>query len=144
MVISLVMLTTSTLMFCTLGIYFSGIAKRTVVATVMTYASLLFPVVLLGVLYILLDNGDIDFSSLSIEQENLLIFFLWVLLSTNPFTAATVAELMLEEEQLLFMFYPPDFPFPIFSPWILYVVFSVTMTALMIWLIVFYMNRYER
>jgi hypothetical protein len=144
MVISLVMLTTSTLMFCTLGIYFSGIAKRTVVATVMTYASLFFPVVLLGVLYILLDNGDIDFSSLSIEQENLLIFFLWVLLSTNPFTAATVAELMLEEEQLLFMFYPPDFPFPIFSPWILYVVFSVTMTALMIWLIVFYMNRYER
>jgi ABC-type transport system involved in multi-copper enzyme maturation permease subunit len=144
LVISLVMLTTSTLMFCTLGIYFSGIAKRTVVATVMSYASLIFPVVLLGIVFILLQNGDINFSSLAQDEENLLIFFLWTLLSTNPFTAAAVAELMLTEEQLLFMFYPPNFPFPIFSPWILYVVFSVTMTALMIWLIVFYTNRYER
>jgi len=144
LVISLVMLTTSTLMFCTLGIYFSGIAKRTVVATVTTYASLIFPVILLVILYFLIDNGEIDFSPLSQDEENLLILFLWTLLSTNPFTAAIVAELMLTEEQLLFMFYPPDFPSPVFSPWILYVVFSVTMTALMIWLIVFYINRYER
>jgi ABC-type transport system involved in multi-copper enzyme maturation permease subunit len=144
MVVSLVMLTTSTLLFCTLGIYFSGIARRTVVATVMSYASLIFPVVLLGILYILLENGDIDFSSLSTDKENLLIFFLWTLLSTNPFTAGLVSELMLEQEHLMFMFYPPDFPCPIFSPWILYTVFSVTMTLLMIWLIVFYMNRHER
>jgi ABC-2 type transport system permease protein len=144
LIISLVMLVTSTLMFCALGIYFSGIAKRTVVATVMSYASLMIPVVLLGILFILLQNGDIDFSSLSQDEENLLIFFLWNLLSTNPFTAAVVAELMLTEEQLLFMFHPPNFPFPIFSPWVLYVTFSVTMTLLMIWLIVFYMNRYER
>jgi ABC-2 type transport system permease protein len=144
MVISLVMLVTSTLMFCTLGIYFSGIAKRTVVSTVTTYASLLFPVILLGILYIMLDNGNISFSSFSQDEENLLIFFLWTLLSTNPFTAAIIAQLMLTEEQLLFIYYPPNFPFPIFSPWILYTVFSVTMTLLMIWLIVFYMNRYER
>jgi lipoprotein signal peptidase len=144
MIISLVMLVTSTLMFCTLGIYFSGIAKRTIVSTVMSYGSLIFPIIPLVILYILLENGGISFSSLSTEQTNLLMFFLWTLLSTNPFTAAAVAELMLTEEQLLFIYYPPDFPSPVFSPWILYTVFSVTMTLLMIWLIVFYINRYER
>jgi ABC-type transport system involved in multi-copper enzyme maturation permease subunit len=144
MVISLILLTASTLLFCTLGIYFSGIAKRTIVATVMTYASLIFPVVAVGGVYLLLTKGSVDMSSLSTEEENLLIFFLWTLLSTNPFTASILAEMMLEQEQLLFIYYPPDFPHGVFSPWILYTVFAVTMTTLMIWLIMFYINRYER
>jgi ABC-type transport system involved in multi-copper enzyme maturation permease subunit len=144
MVISLVMLATSTFLFCTLGIYFSGIAKRTVVATVMSYASLIFPVVILGGFYFLLENGDIDISSKSAETEYLILLFIWTILSTNPFTAAFLTEMMLTEEQILFIFYIPDFPYPLFSPWILYIAFSVIMTLLMIWLIVFYINRYER
>lgn len=142
--VSLVMLATSTLLFCTLGIYFSTIARRTVVATIMSYASLIFPVIIVGILYMFLENGNIDMSSLSMQEESLIILFFWTLLSTNPFTAAIVAELMLVEEQLVFIFYPPDFFYPLFSPWILYTAFSVTMTFLMIWLIVFYLNRYER
>jgi len=142
--VSLVMLAASALMFCALGVYFSCVARRTVVATVMTYASAIFPIILLAGLYLFLQSGDVDLSELSTEQQNLLIFFFWNLLSTSPFTAALVSEMMLEEEQILFMFYPPDFPYPVFSPWVLYVVFSVTMTALMIWLIAFYINRYER
>lgn len=144
LVVSLAMLAASALMFCALGVYFSCLAKRTTVATVVTYASAIFPVVLLIGLYLFLQSGAVDLSELSTEQQSLLIYFFWNLLSTNPFTAALVSEIMLEEEQLLFMFYPSDFSYPVFSPWILYVVFSVTMTAFMIWLIVFYMNRYER
>ena len=144
MTISVVMLAASTLLFCTLGIYFSSMAKRTVIATILSYASLIFPVVILGSLYLLLDNDDIDIYSLSTEEENLIILFIWTLLSTNPFTAAFVSEIMLVEEQNLFVFFIPDYPLALFSPWILYTVFSVAMTVLMIWLIVFYLNRYER
>ncbi|CAG1012568.1 hypothetical protein ANAEL_04447 [Anaerolineales bacterium] len=144
MVISLVMLATSTLMFCTLGIYFSGIAKRTVAATVMSYASLILPVIFVAFMFYLLIDGVIDPSSKSIEYQRMLIVIIWMLLSSNPFTAAALTEIMLEEEQTLFFFHFPDFSVTLFSPWILFTVFSVIMTLLMIWLIVFYMNRYER
>lgn len=144
MVISIVMLASSTLLFCTLGLYFSSIAKRTIIATVLSYASLILPVIILVILFYLVINGDIDPSSASIETQRVIIRLIWMLLSSNPFTAAFLTEFMLEEEQSLFLFQVPDFAITLFSPWILYTVFSVTMTVLMIWLIVFYLNRYER
>lgn len=144
MLISLLMLTTSTFLFCTLGIYFSGIAKRTVVATVVSYAVLILPVIFAALLFFFITNNALDLSSKSIEYQRALIIIIWMLLSSNPFTAAFLAQTMLEEEQALFFFNFPDFSVTLFSPWILYTVFSVTMTLLMIWLIVFYMNRYER
>jgi ABC-2 type transport system permease protein len=144
LIISLVLLTVSTFLFCTLGIYFSGIAKRTVVATVMSYASLILPVLFVVFLFFMLFEGAIDPSSQSIEYQRALVIILWMLLSSNPFTAAALTQIMLEQEQSLFLFYASDFSLVLFSPWIIYTVFSVTMTFLMIWLIVFYINRYER
>jgi ABC-2 type transport system permease protein len=143
--ISLVMLTTSTLMFCTLGIYFSGIAKRTAAATAISYAILLIPVVAGFILYLMLDNNVIDLSAhASIEYQRAMLVIFWVLLSSNPFTAAIVTELMLEEEQSLALIVLPNDWLVLLSPWIIYTVFSVIMTVLMIRLIVFYMNRYQR
>jgi ABC-type transport system involved in multi-copper enzyme maturation permease subunit len=144
MVVSVVMLAASAFFFCTLGLYFSSIARRTIIATVLSYASLIFPVIVLTILYYLLENGRINLSEPSIEAQRVIILFAWTLLSTNPFTAAIISEIMLTEEQVLFVFYPPDFPLALFSPWILYTIFAVIMTILMIWLIVFYLNRYER
>ena len=144
LIISLVMLAASTFLFCALGIYFSGLAKRTVVATVMSYASLILPVLFGVLLFFMLFEGAIDPSSQSIDYQRALAIILWMLLSSNPFTAAALTQVMLEQEQSLFLFYASDFSLVLFSPWILYVTFAVTMTFLMIWLIVFYMNRYER
>lgn len=82
MIISIVILSSSVFLFCTLGLYFSCIARRTTVATVLSYATLI------------------------------LVF--------APYSLV------------------------LFSPWILYVIFSVIMTVIMILLIIFYLNRYER
>jgi ABC-type transport system involved in multi-copper enzyme maturation permease subunit len=148
MVISILMLASSAFLFCTLGLYFSSIARRTVVATVLSYAALILPAILVAMLYFLLDNGviDLDLSTASAETVAATILILWTVLSSNPFMAALLTELMLEEEQSLFLIYVPG-PDPaliLFSPWILYVTFAVIMTVLMILLIVFYLNRYER
>lgn len=146
MIVSIVMLASSAFLFCTMGLYFSSIAKRTVVATVISYLILTLPIIILGMLYYLLNNGDIDLSSASVEIQAKIILILWTLLSTNPFTAAILTEVMLVEEQSLFLFYVPDpnLSLILFSPWIIYVTFSVIMTVLMIWLMIFYLNRYER
>jgi len=146
MIISLVMLTTSTLLFCTLGIYFSGIARKTSTANAFAYGSMFAPVTIGGILYYLLINNEFDFSSASPEVQVIIIVVIWILLSINPLTAAMVSEIVLEEEQSLLRFTisNPDFTFSILSPWIYYTIFSLTLTFLMIWLIVFYLNRYEK
>jgi ABC-type transport system involved in multi-copper enzyme maturation permease subunit len=144
LIISLAMMTTSTLLFGALGMYFSGLSKRTITATTSSYASLILPIIATGGFFYLLVEGNIDTSSMSIEEENLLMFFFWTMLSTNPFTAAFLSQMILEEEQILYLYSQSSLPFPLFSPWILYTVFSLTLTILMIWLIIFYMNRYER
>jgi ABC-type transport system involved in multi-copper enzyme maturation permease subunit len=144
MVISLVMLIVTALLYCTLGLYFSSIAKRTITATVTTYSTLIFPVIIVAIAFFVLVQSSPDMSSASDETQRLVINSVWILLSTNPFTAGYVSELMLVEEQSLFLIYPPGFSLVLFSPWVIYVIFALTMTVLMIWLIVFYLNRYER
>jgi ABC-type transport system involved in multi-copper enzyme maturation permease subunit len=146
LVISLVMLIVSTFLFCTLGLYFSVIAKRTIIATTLCYASLIFPVIMLVIMFYMLVNSGPDMSSMSLEVQRAFLLFIWMIFSTNPFTAAFITQQMLEQEQNLFLIYVPipDLPLVLLSPWILYVTFAVTMTVLMIWLIVFYMNRHER
>jgi ABC-2 type transport system permease protein len=146
MIISLAMLTTSTLLFCTVGIYFSGIARKTSISNAFAYGSMLIPIAVGGILYFLVDNNSLDLSSASIEAQVIMVVFIWMLLSTNPFTAALVSEIVLEEEQSLFKFTlsSSNISLTVFSPWIYYTVFSVTLTLLMIWLTVFYLNRYER
>jgi ABC-type transport system involved in multi-copper enzyme maturation permease subunit len=144
MIISIVMLAASTFLFCMLGLYFSSIAKRTIIATTLSYATLLFPAIVLTILYYMLENGDINLSTPSIEAQRIFILFAWTSLSTNPITAAAITQIILTEEQNYFVFYPPDFSLALFSPWILYVTFAAAMTFFMVWLIVFYLNRYER
>ena len=144
MLVSLVILVVSTLLFCTLGLYFSSLVKRTIISTVLSYTALIFPNIALVVMFYMLINSGIGISSLSLEDQMSVLFIIWILISTNPFIAAYVTEMMLVEEQSLFLIQTPDMPFVLFSPWILYVIFSITMTILMIWLIVFYLNRYER
>ncbi len=144
LVISVAILASSAFLFCMLGLYFSSITKRTIIATTLSYVTLLFPAIVLAVLYYMLDNGGIDLSTPSIEAQRIIILFAWTALSTNPITAAAITQIMFTEEQNYFVFYPPDFPLALFSPWILYLTFAAAMTFFMVWLIVFYLNRYER
>lgn len=145
MIISIVMLAATTFLFCTLGLYYSSLAKRTIIATVLSYSTLILPVVILVFsFYLLAETNGSNISSLSTEDQDRIMLGAWAVLSSNPFSAAIVSEFMLVEEQSLFLIYVPDRQIVLLSPWILYVIFAITMTVLMIWLIVFYLNRYER
>ncbi len=141
--ISIWILTLSAVNFCTLGLYFSSINKRTSIATTLSYSTLVISVLILGAIaYIVAENSYL-MSSSSTEIQSWTLNFLWTVFSTNPFSAAVISEFMLVEEQSLFLIHAPDLPLSLLSPWILYSMFSVTMTFLMIRLIVFYLNRHE-
>lgn len=144
MIISFVMLTATAFLFCTLGLYFSAIAKRTITATVLSYTSIFLPSIILIFVFAVFINNIIDTNTVTDEIIVLALNSVWVLLSTNPISAGLVTQFMLVEEQSLFLIYPPDFSLVLFSPWIVYVVYSFLMTAAMLKLIVFYLDRYER
>ncbi len=141
--VSIWILILSTINFCTLGLYFSSIARRTSVATAISYSMLVLSVAAMGAIAYAVGQNSYLISSTTMAFQRFLLNFLWTLFSTNPFSAAFISEFMLVEEQSLFLIYPPDFSLALFSPWILYSIFSVTMTFLMIRLIVFYLNRHE-
>ena len=144
MIISFVMLTATAFLFCTLGLYFSTIARRTIIATVLSYTSIFLPNIVLVFVFTVFINNIIDTNTVTDEIIVLALNSVWVLLSTNPISAGLVTQFMLVEEQSLFLIYPPDFSLVLFSPWIVYVVYSFLMTAAMLKLIVFYLDRYER
>jgi len=141
MLISIVMLA---LVFCTLGLYFSSITKHTSAATVLTYSTLALSVMILGAFFAYAFRENSYLLSTTLQFQRASLNFIWTLFSTNPFTAAFISGTMLTQEQSLFLIDLPDYSLALFSPWILYSIFSITMTVLMIWLIIFYLNRYER
>lgn len=144
MIISLIMLTATAFLFCTLGLYFSAIARRTIIATVLSYTSILLPSIVLVFSFAVILNNVISMNTVSDEVRIWALNVVWVLLSTNPISAGLVTQLMLVEEQSLFLIFPPDFSLVLFSPWIVYVVYAILMTAAMLKLTVFYLDRYER
>jgi len=144
MLISIVMLALSALVFCTLGLYFSSITKHTSAATVLTYSTLALSVMILGAFTYAFRENSYLLSTTTLQFQRASLNFIWTLFSTNPFTAAFISGTMLTQEQSLFLIDLPDYSLALFSPWILYSIFSITMTVLMIWLIIFYLNRYER
>ncbi len=141
--ISIWILTLSTINFCTLGLYFSGISKRTSIATILSYTTLILPILLFAAGIYAINENSYLLSNASFEFQRWLLNVLWTIISTNPASAAFVSEAMLIEEQNLFLIQSPVPPMVLVSPWILYSIFSITMTILMIRLIVFYLKRHE-
>ena len=148
MVISTLMLVVSAIFFCALGLFFSSFAKRTLVATVSSYATILLSFIFLLVLLFMLSAFDSTFSSNSTVRKDMMTILFWFLFSTNPFFAAAVSEAILIEDQSLFSttsgFIWGTTSFPLPSPWMIYVVFYAVITILLIWLSVFFVGRPDR
>jgi ABC-type transport system involved in multi-copper enzyme maturation permease subunit len=150
MLVSILMLVVSAFFFCALGLYFSTIAKRPLTATIFSYAALLLPVLFLVLLFFLVLSSAYALDEASPESQILLARFVWTLYSTNPLIAAFGGEMLLVEEHVLFVYFLPPpgrylgaLPIILLSPWLIYAIYAVTMTVLMIRLSIFYLKRYE-
>jgi ABC-2 type transport system permease protein len=147
MIISTLMLVVTAIFFCTLGLFFSSFSKRTLLSTVFSYASILlsFIVFIIFLFFFGLIGSSTNFPSHLIET--IVNTAMWFLFSTNPFFAATISEIILIEDQSLFfttsnIFGSTSFPLP--SPWIIYLVFYVVLTIILIGLSVFFVSRPDR
>ena len=147
MVISTLMLVVTAIFFCTLGLFFSSFSKRTLIATVLSYSSILisFIVFIIFLFFISVIDSYNKFPSTLVK--NIVTVGMWLLFSTNPFFAATVSEAVLINNQNLFMTtnsFIGNSSLLLPSPWIIYAVFYIILTILLISLSVYFVNRPDR
>jgi ABC-2 type transport system permease protein len=147
MLISTLMLVVSAVFSCTLGLFFSSFAKRTLIATVSSYATILLSFIVLILLLFFISVFESSGIFQSTIADSILNILTWFLFSTNPFFAAAVSELILIDNQSLFITTSGIFgtsSIPLLSPWIIYTTFYIIVTILLIGLSIFFVNRPDR
>jgi ABC-type transport system involved in multi-copper enzyme maturation permease subunit len=152
LLVALVILLVTAIAFASMGIFFSSLARSTLVATVLSYGTTLLvtlgmPVILLFVATILIEPivygyGSTPFNT-SITVQIVLIYTIYVLGNLSPVITAIITKIILIEESSLWYFEVPlgsgspsvDLPIP--SGWLiytaLYLLLSVILLALTVW-----------
>lgn len=160
--VSTLMLVICTFAFCTIGVFFSSLLKRTLPATILTYLFSSGFVVGLPILFFLLLTlfgpmigqflygnyyGGQPAPEIQPWQVYTIAAIVWLLFVSNPVLAALASELMLIEEQALFFWQIPassNTPtIPIISPWIGFCVFYLLLSIFLYLLSILIVKRKE-
>lgn len=137
--------------FCAAGIFFSSLVARTLVSTVLAYGvaiMLVFGLPLLALILAGLVSSAVGgFGQLGPLWEILVILGGWLLVSINPLATAIFTELILLEEQSLFLFHLPvsgaaTLTLP--SPWLPYVLIYLLLSVILLRLSVQRVKRAEK
>jgi hypothetical protein len=124
--------------------------KRTLPATVSSYAVILGSFLLLVVIFFLIAYIESMSSGTFGSQplEDFLALILWLLISTNPLMAAIISEVILVDQQNLFYTTKSMFgsagPAMLLSPWLIYVAVYLFMTVVLIFLSIYFVKRPDR
>jgi ABC-2 type transport system permease protein len=151
-VISSILLVVTSVFFSTLGIFFSSFLKRTLAATVSSYGSILLSV--FAIIFFIFSMSfltSIMFSNnpnISQINQDVLTVIVWLVISTNPLLAPIFTEIVLIEDQSIFMSSSSALigsgGLNLLSPWIIYVFTYTILTLIMIVLSIWFVKRPER
>ncbi len=147
LIVSSLMLTVTALAFCALGLFFSSFMKRTLSATVSAYATILGSVVFLIVFFISISYMGVSSYGNSSYNQNLTTLLVWFVLSTSPLPAAVISEVILIDEQSLFVTRNSPFgssTLALPSPWIIFVLVYLALTLLMVLVSIRFVQRPDR
>jgi ABC-type transport system involved in multi-copper enzyme maturation permease subunit len=149
MIVASLMLVVTAIFFCTLGIFFSSFLKRTLAATVSSYAAILSSFLVLVMIFFLIAYVEaVSYSTSTGMDDYLLTVILWALVCTNPLMAAVMTEVILVEDQNLFYTTSTMFggngPAFLPSPWIVYIIFYSVLTLILILLSIHFVKRPDR
>jgi ABC-type transport system involved in multi-copper enzyme maturation permease subunit len=148
MLVSTLMLVITAVFFGALGLFFSSISKRTLIATVSSYGSIILSFVLFVFSLFMLSIFDSSISRQSGVAEELLALGSWFLFSTNLFFAAIVSEAILVDDQSIFITTNGALightSLPLLSPWIIYVGVHIILAVLLILLSIYFVSRPDR
>ncbi len=147
-IISTLMMIVTAVFFCSLGMLFSSLLRRTLAATVASYASIILSFIVLALAFFLMAAFSPSLSSLSTNTlQRLVTIVIWIVVCTNPMLAAGVSEAILISDQSVFMtktspFGGTNLALP--SPWIPFVIIYTVAAIMMIAISVRAVRRTDR
>lgn len=145
-IIASILLLVSAIFFCTLGIFFSSIFKRTLAATVTSYGSILFSIFAIVLFIFGIAMMDSFFYNSNTASANIAMAVLWLVISTNPILTAIFTEVILIEEQTVF-YASSSFlgygTYGLLSPWIIYAATYMILTMILIFISIRLVKRPE-
>jgi ABC-type transport system involved in multi-copper enzyme maturation permease subunit len=144
MLIGTLLLLVTALIAGSIGVFISSLTRSSIASTVLTYAAILvftigLPIVALVVTLFLTAVLEPIISDLGWVMQAALIYLGGFLLCTNPFAVAVTTKLLEDAEDTLFFFtlqltstQGRTYTIPLISPWVVYVLFYVAVSALLI------------
>lgn len=147
--IAMAVLITTALAFGSAGIFFSSLMRRTLGASVLSYAFALLANLALPILLLALIPFTSAFFIGSPDPliEAALIYGFGLLVALNPIAAAVATEIILVEEQSAFYFTTTisnGLSLPLISPWVVYVLAYLSLSLALIFVSVRVIRRMER
>lgn len=150
LLIASLMLVVTAFYFSSMGILFSSIAKRTTIANVLTYGTILGTTIVFGIVAIVIlatyssysyaNTSPFDFTGFAAE------IVLYAIICTNPLLAAIVSESILIDSQSLFYINQSLFGGNIsffLSPWIPFTLVYLLLAFVMLGASILFVNRPE-
>jgi ABC-2 type transport system permease protein len=156
-VVASVLLLTTAFLYSAAGIFFSSFMRRTLGATIVTYAFVLLDT--LGLPIVLLPIAALGSGLTSswfqgtppLLVQGLMLYGAGLLIASNPLATAIAAETILMSNQTVFYFTTTltdgngnSYIAPLVSPWLPWAGFSLALGALMVMLSIFIIKRGER
>lgn len=139
--IASVVILISAISFCAMGIFFSSLFQRTLIATVFTYGlsiMLIFGIPFLSIFLLILFGANIDVSTqrLSPAIAGIVIALGWVLVALTPLATIIATEIIFMDQQSWWLFslsLPENTKMTLVSPWVIFVVFYLILSILLLW-----------
>jgi len=151
--LALIILLVTAFAFAAVGIFFSSLARTTLVSTVLTYATTLLVTIGIPVLLVIFASLLVDpisyghsSSTPSWILEAVLMYSGLLLASLSPISTAVLAEVILgEESAILYFWYDLDSThrIPIPSTWIVYTVIYLALALVLLLVAVLRVRRQE-
>jgi ABC-2 type transport system permease protein len=148
--LALIVLIVTAFAFAAIGMFFSSLARTTLVSTVLTYATALFvtvglPVLLVVFATVLIDPLMYDVTSWFLEAA--LMYGAIFVASLSPVSVAVLSEIFLEDEGALFLFWydiDSTHRIPIPSTWVVYVIIYGGLALLLLLITILIVRRQAR
>ncbi len=150
--IASLLLIVTAITFCAVGIFFSSFISRTLVSTVLAYAFAiilvfglpLFFIMIFGMLSSLFSRIP---GNLTPTTMGVLVVIGWILVSINPMATVIASEVILIQEQSIFLFKLPlnnGFTITLVSPWFPYVCFYLLLSLFLLAQSIRFVKRVEK
>ncbi len=153
LVISIILMVVTALGYCAVGIFFSSFTRRTLVSTVLSYASTILLVFGLPFFALMLSGffgASLSSANTSFGEQVMVILIgisVYLMIAVNPLLTAIFTDVILLEEQTAFFFTLPlgnGINVPVLSPWIAFVLIYLGISAVLILLSVLFVKRVEQ